>query len=65
MTETILRSYLRDQQSRACNLEGLLDALLELNVQDVEPGGQTAIITVARDLAAKLNAALDSVSLPG
>lgn len=64
MTPQLL-AHIEDQQTRAMHLEGLMQALLHLQNEDVEPGAQITLATLARDLAAELNRALDRMNLPG
>lgn len=59
-----LANYIADQQSVALRLEGLLEALEELNVQNLAPEAQSSLILVARGMAGDLNKALDAVNLP-
>lgn len=59
-----LAQYIASQQTVACRLEDILEALEQLSAQDLAPDAQPILISVARGLAGDLNEALDSVNLP-
>ncbi len=59
-----LRKHALDQQTRACQLVGVLEAIELLDNENIGGNAVTSLIAVALHLACELNVALDSVNLP-
>lgn len=59
-----LHQHIQKQQSLACDLAGLLEALSLIDNDANTPGAVTSLINVAMMLAADLTNNLDTVALP-
>ncbi|WP_353428915.1 hypothetical protein [Paracoccus denitrificans] len=59
-----LHRRIQDQQMRACQLVGVLEALEIIDNENVAPNAVTALIGAALNIAVEINSALDSVNLP-
>ena len=61
---TDYRQHIQRQQGIATDLEGLLSALEHLHNESTGLEAQTALIRIAREMAADLSDNLDSTRLP-
>ena len=59
-----LLSHIRDMQTKATRLLGLLEAIGFLENEETCLNGRVALTEIAIELAGNLNRGLDSVSLP-
>lgn len=59
-----LREHVSDQQTRCCQLVGVLEAIELLDNENIGGNAITSLIGVALNIAGEINAALDSVNLP-
>ncbi|SEO13214.1 hypothetical protein SAMN04489859_10377 [Paracoccus alcaliphilus] len=61
---TALEQHIQNQQNRACQLVGVLEAIATLDNEGIAENAVTALIHVALDIAREVNDGLDSAALP-
>jgi hypothetical protein len=59
-----LRKHVEDQQTRSCQLIGVLEAIATLDNEGIAPNAVTTLIQVALNIANEIDTGLDCVNLP-
>lgn len=62
--DTCLRAYISEVQSKACQLRGLMQAIVLLENTSGCDSAKSALIMLGEDLSAEINIAPETVSLP-